>query len=62
MHKCGTRTRPDVHHRAELMGAIERMEDLVRRNCIRRDDQGNTRTHADDIRMSSLEAWSLENF
>ena len=38
------------------MGAIERMEDLVRRNCGRRDAQGNAHTLADDIRMSSLEA------
>ena len=40
----------------ELMGAIERMEDLVRRNCGRRDAQGNTHNLAEDIRMSSLEA------
>ena len=40
----------------ELMGAIERMEDLVRRYCSRRDAQGNAHTLADDIRMSSLEA------
>ena len=39
----------------ELMGAIDRMEDLVRRYCSRRDAQGNARTLADDIRMSSLE-------
>ena len=40
----------------ELMGAIERMEDLVRRYCSRRDAQGNAHTLAEDIRMSSLEA------
>ena len=40
----------------ELMGAIERMEDLVRRNCGRRDAQGNVHSLAKDIRMSSLEA------
>ena len=40
----------------ELMGAIERMEDLVRRDCGRRDAQGNVHTLAEDFRMSSLEA------
>ena len=40
----------------ELMGAIEKMEDLVRRYCSRRDAQGNARNLAEDIRMSSLEA------
>ena len=40
----------------ELMGAIERMEDLVRRFCGRRDAQGNVHSLAEDIRMSSLEA------
>ena len=38
------------------MGSIERMEDLVRRYCSRRYAQGNARTLAEDIRMSSLEA------
>ena len=40
----------------ELMGAIERMEDLVRRYCGRRDAQRNVHSVAEDIRMSSLEA------
>ena len=40
----------------ELMGAIERMEDLVRRCCCRRDAQGNVHSLAEDIRKSSLEA------
>ena len=40
----------------ELMCAIERMEDLVRRYSSRRDAQGNAHTLAEDIRMSSLEA------
>ena len=40
----------------ELMGAIERMKDLVRRCCGRRDAQGNVYSLAEDIRMSSLEA------
>ena len=40
----------------ELMGAIERMEDLVRRYSSRRDAQGNAHSLAEDIRMSSLEA------
>ena len=40
----------------ELMCAIEKMEDLVRRNCSRRDVQGNAHNLAEDIRMSSLEA------
>ena len=40
----------------ELMGAIERMEDLVRRYSGRRDAQGNVHSLAEDIRMSSLEA------
>ena len=39
-----------------LMCAIERMEDLVRRYCGRRDAQGNAHTLAEDIRMSSLKA------
>ena len=39
----------------ELMGAIERMEDLVRRYCGRRDAEGNVHSLAEDIRMSSLE-------
>ena len=34
----------------ELVGAIERLEDLVRRHCGRRDAQGNIL--ADDIRRS----------
>ena len=41
---------------SELMGAIERMEDLVRRYSGRRDAQGNVHSLAEDIRMSSLEA------
>ena len=40
----------------ELMGAIEKMEDLVRRHCSRRDAQGNAHSLAEDIRMSSPEA------
>ena len=40
----------------ELMGAIEKMEDLVRRHCNRRDAQGNAHNLAEDVRMSSLEA------
>ena len=40
----------------DLMGSIERMEDLVRRNCGRRDAQGNVHSLAEDICMSSLEA------
>ena len=40
----------------DCMGAIEKMEDLVRRHCSRRDAQGNAHNLAEDIRMSSLEA------
>ena len=40
----------------ELMCAIEKMEDLVRRYCSRRHAQGNAHSLAEDIRMSSLEA------
>ena len=40
----------------ELMRGIERIEDLVRRYCGRRDAQGNVHTLEEDIRMSSLEA------
>ena len=40
----------------ELMCAIEKMEDLVRRCSSRRDAQGNAHNLAEDIRMSSLEA------
>ena len=39
----------------ELTGAIEKMEDHVRRCCSRRDAQGNAHNLAEDIRMSSLE-------
>ena len=45
----------------ELMGAIQRMEDLVRRCCRRRDAQGNAHALPDDIRMSSLEALLLDD-
>ena len=38
------------------MGGLERMEDLVRRYCGRRDAQGNVHNLAEDIRVSSLEA------
>ena len=38
------------------MRAIEKMEDLMRHNCSRRDAQGNAHTLAEDIRMSSLDA------
>ena len=38
----------------ELMG--EKIEDLVRRCCSRRDAQGSAHSLAEDIRMSSLEA------
>ena len=40
----------------ELMCAIEKMEDLVRRYNSRRDAHGNAHTLAEDMRMSSLEA------
>ena len=40
----------------ELMGAIERLEDLTRRYCSRRDAQGKLHSLAEEIRMSSLEA------
>ena len=40
----------------ELMGAIERMEDLVRRHCSRRDAHRNAHIIAEYICMSSLEA------
>ena len=40
----------------ELMCAIEKMEDRVRRYSSRRDAQGNAHTLAEGIRMSSLEA------
>ena len=40
----------------ELMCAIEKMEDLVRRYSSRRDAQGNAHNLAQDIRKSSLEA------
>ena len=40
----------------ELMCAIEKMEDLVRRYSSRRDAQGNAHNLAEDICLSSLEA------
>ena len=39
------------------MGAIEKKEDLVRRYSSRRDAEGNAHSLAEDIRMSSLEAF-----
>ena len=45
----------------ELMCAIEKMEDLVRRYSSRRHAQGNAHTLAEDIRMSSLEASLPDN-
>ena len=42
--------------RPELVGATERMEDLVRCYCGRRDAHGNVHSLATDIRMTSLEA------
>ena len=44
-----------------LMGAVERMEDLVGHHCGGRDAQGNPRSLADDIRANSLEALLLED-
>ena len=41
----------------ELMGAIEKKEDLVKRCSSRRDAQGNAHSLAEDIRMSSLGAF-----
>ena len=46
----------------DLMCAIERMEDLVRRFYGRRDAQGNAHTLAEDFRMSSLEALLPDDF
>ena len=40
----------------ELMRGIERIEDLVRRYCGRRDAQRNVHSIAEDTRMSYLEA------
>ena len=45
----------------ELMCAIEKMEDLVRRYSSRRDAQGNAHNLAEDIRMSPLEALLLDD-
>ena len=45
----------------ELMGAIQRMEDLVRRCGGGRDAQGNPHTFADDVRMRSPEALVLDD-
>ena len=45
----------------ELMGAIERIGDLVRRYCFRRDAQGYPHTLADGIRVSSQEALLLDD-
>ena len=51
--KTGGRARSLV---MEILCAIEKMEDLVRRYSSRGDAQGNEHTLAEDIRMSSLEA------
>ena len=46
---------------AELQGAVERLEDLMRRYTQRRDAQsGQRHTLAEDIRMVALEAALLE--
>ena len=39
----------------ELLGALERHEELVRRYCSRRDAQGNRRQLPEDVRMASVE-------
>ena len=49
---------------SELSGAIERLEDLMRRYCSRRKPDGSMATLDDDIRMAALEAMlpdALEN-
>ena len=41
----------------DLQGAVERLEDLMRRYCQRKDTHtGNRHTLAEDIRMAALEA------
>ena len=56
MYTAGRPLLPTRVKLSELMFAIERMEDVVRRYCCRRDAQGNAHTLAEYIRMSSLEA------
>ena len=46
----------------ELMCAIEKMEDLVRRYSSRRDAQGHAHNLAEDVRKSSLEALLPDDF
>ena len=42
--------------RVRLLGSIERLEELVRRYCNRRDGDGNRRKIAEDIRVQALES------
>ena len=44
----------------ELMGAIEWMEDLVRRHCGRRDAQGNVHGHPHEVPLEALLPDDLE--
>eukprot|EP00971_Amphidinium_carterae_P112683 2231496-Amphidinium_carterae.2 len=47
---------PGRAKRAELRGAVERSEDLVRRYCVRKDTHtGAQHTLSEDIRTASLE-------
>ena len=49
---------------SELAGAVDRLEDLMRRYCSRRKPDGSMATLDDDIRMAALEAMlpdALEN-
>ena len=41
---------------ADLQGAIERLEDMMRRYCSRKDSQGNSASLPEDIRMAALES------
>ena len=46
---------------ADLQGAIERLEDMMRRYCSRKDSSGSIATIPEDIRMAALESLCPED-
>ena len=46
---------------ADLQGAIERLEDLMRRYCSRRDSSGKLAAIPEDIKMAALESLCPED-
>ena len=46
---------------ADLQGAIERLEDMMCRYCLRKDSSGSIATIPEDIRMAALESLCPED-